>query len=127
MDYISVKEAADVYKRQVRAEQIQVKPYVQRKGHKHNANANSDQNICHRFRYTREQDKARHNQIQNHGVEPVSYTHLEWLVLKPWDIAFISKGENFKIPFFGRIIRKCCFMPIDRENPRKALRTINKA
>lgn len=53
----------------VRAEQIQVKPYVQRKGHKHNANANSDQNICHRFRYTREQDKARHNQIQNHGVE----------------------------------------------------------
>ena len=52
---------------------------------------------------------------------------IEWLVLKPWDIAFISKGENFKIPFFGRIIRKCCFMPIDRENPRKALRTINKA
>lgn len=52
---------------------------------------------------------------------------IEWLVLKPWDIAFISKGENFKIPFFGRIIRKCCFMPIDRENPRKALGTINKA
>ena len=52
---------------------------------------------------------------------------IEWLVLKPWDIAFISKDENFKIPFFGRIIRKCCFMPIDRENPRKALRTINKA
>lgn len=25
---------------------------------------------------------------------------IEWLVLKPWDIAFISKGENFKIPFF---------------------------
>lgn len=24
---------------------------------------------------------------------------IEWLVLKPWDIAFISKGENFKIPF----------------------------
>ena len=52
---------------------------------------------------------------------------IEWLVLKPWDIAFVSKDENFKIPFFGRIIRKCCFMPIDRENPRKALGTINKA
>lgn len=52
---------------------------------------------------------------------------IEWLVLKPWDIAFLSKGENFKIPFFGRIIRRCCFMPIDRENPRKALGTINKA
>lgn len=52
---------------------------------------------------------------------------IQWHVLKQWDIAFISKGENFKIPFFGRIIRKCCFMEIDRENPLKALRTINRA
>lgn len=50
-----------------------------------------------------------------------------WYALKKWKIAFVSKPSNFKIPFFGRIIRKCCFMPIDRENPRKAIVTINKA
>lgn len=50
-----------------------------------------------------------------------------WYALKQWKIAFVSKPGNFRIPFFGRIIRKCCFMAIDRENPRKALTTINKA
>ena len=79
--------------------------------------------------YTSGLEKIPKNQklmfVGNHrsNFDPI----IEWLVLKPWDIAFISKGENFKIPFFGRIIQKCCFMPIDRENPRKALRTINKA
>ena len=52
---------------------------------------------------------------------------LTWYALKKWKIAFISKPSNFKIPFFGRIIRKCCFMPINRENPRKAIPTINRA
>lgn len=52
---------------------------------------------------------------------------ITWHVLKDWQIAFVSKPSNFKIPFFGRIIRKCCFMPIDREDPRKAIVTINKA
>lgn len=52
---------------------------------------------------------------------------LTWYAFKEWKIAFVSKPENFKIPFFGRIIRKCCFLPIDRENPRKAIVTINKA
>lgn len=52
---------------------------------------------------------------------------IQWLVFKEWKPAFISKASNFKVPFFGRFIRKCCFMTIDRENPRKALVTINKA
>ena len=52
---------------------------------------------------------------------------ITWHTLKNWKIAFVSKPGNFKIPFFGRIIRKCCFLPIDRENPRKAIVTINKA
>ena len=52
---------------------------------------------------------------------------ITWCVLNKWKIAFVSKPENFKVPFFGRIIRKCCFLPIDRENPRKAIVTINKA
>jgi len=63
--------------------------------------------------------------VSNHrsNFDPI----ITWYILKKWKIAFISKPSNFKIPFFGRIIRKCCFMPIDRENPRNAIVTINKA
>ena len=42
-------------------------------------------------------------------------------------LAYISKASNFNIPWFGRFIRKCCFMDIDRENPRNAIVTINRA
>lgn len=52
---------------------------------------------------------------------------ITWYVFREWKIAFVSKPENFKIPFFGRIIRRCCFLPIDREDPRKAIGTVNKA
>lgn len=63
--------------------------------------------------------------VSNHrsNFDPI----ITWYILKKWKIAFISKPSNFKIPFFGRIIRKCGFMPIDRENPRNAIITINKA
>lgn len=50
-----------------------------------------------------------------------------WRAFKKWTPAFISKPENFKIPVFGRIIRRCCFLAIDRENPRNAIRTIQTA
>lgn len=49
---------------------------------------------------------------------------IEWHILRKFGLAFISKEGNFKIPIWGRIIRKCCFLSIDREN---AMRTINKA
>lgn len=52
---------------------------------------------------------------------------LTWYVLKKYQLAFISKPENFRIPIFGRLIRKCCFLPIDRENPRNAISTVHKA
>lgn len=52
---------------------------------------------------------------------------ISWYILRKYDIAFISKPENFDIPAFGRIIRKCCFMAIDRENPRNAIKTIIRA
>lgn len=63
--------------------------------------------------------------VSNHrsNFDPI----LTWHILKKYDLAFISKPENFKIPIFGRIIRKCCFLPIDRENPRNALQTVEKA
>lgn len=50
-----------------------------------------------------------------------------WFALREQSLAFVSKPENFKIPIFGRIIRKCCFLPIDRENGRKAMGTIHRA
>lgn len=50
-----------------------------------------------------------------------------WQVFKKWRPAYISKHSNFKIPVCGRLIRKCCFLAIDRENPRNAIKTINKA
>lgn len=52
---------------------------------------------------------------------------LTWHILRDRDLAFLSKEENFRIPIFGRLIRRCCFLAIDRENPRSALETIHKA
>lgn len=63
--------------------------------------------------------------ISNHrsNYDPI----IQWTVFKRFKISFISKKSNFKIPMYGRIIHRCCFMPIDRENPRKAMETINRA
>jgi len=52
---------------------------------------------------------------------------ITWYMFRDWNISFISKASNFKIPIFGRLIRRCCFMAIDRESPRKAINTINSA
>ena len=52
---------------------------------------------------------------------------LTWHALRGRQLAFISKPENFKVPFFGRIVRRCGFMPIDREDPRSAIVTVNEA
>lgn len=52
---------------------------------------------------------------------------IEWQILRAWELAFISKEANFHVPIFGRFIRKCCFMSIDRDDPGKALDTINRA
>ena len=52
---------------------------------------------------------------------------ITWCAFKKHKLAFISKKGNFKIPIFGQIIRKCCFMAIDRESPKKAIATINRA
>lgn len=50
-----------------------------------------------------------------------------WYVFRKYDVAFLSKESNFKVPVFGRWVRKCCFMKIDRENPKNALKTVEKA
>lgn len=62
--------------------------------------------------------------VSNHrsNFDPI----VTWHAFKKWNIAFVSKEENFHIPVLGRIIRRCGFHPIDRENPRNAIRTINE-
>lgn len=52
---------------------------------------------------------------------------ITWDILRKRDIAFISKPENFSVPVYGNLIRKCCFMGINREDPREALATLKKA
>lgn len=50
-----------------------------------------------------------------------------WYIFRRNHPSYISKESNFKIPFYGRIIKRCCFMSIDRENPRNAMKTIERA
>ena len=51
---------------------------------------------------------------------------IQWTVLPQWEIAFISKEGNFRIPFFGRFIRKCCFLSIDRSSPKRSVETMRQ-
>ena len=50
-----------------------------------------------------------------------------WIPLLQYDLAFISKPENFKIPILGRLLYPLCFLPLDRDNAKNAVQTINKA
>lgn len=70
-------------------------------------------------------NKQRFLLVSNHrsNFDPI----LTWHVLRKYDLAFLSKEENMHIFTFGKIIRKCCFMAIDRENPKKALETLIKS
>lgn len=52
---------------------------------------------------------------------------ISWYALRKHQPSFISKEENFHVPFYGRIIRRCCFMAIDRKNARNAMATIDRA
>ena len=45
-------------------------------------------------------------------------------VLRDWNISYISKPSNLKIPFIGKLAYGAGFLPINRENDREALKTI---
>lgn len=47
--------------------------------------------------------------------------------LMEYNVAFVSKPENFKLPIVGRFVSRCCYMTIDRENARNAMKTLHKA
>ncbi|MCF0136400.1 MAG: 1-acyl-sn-glycerol-3-phosphate acyltransferase [Lachnospiraceae bacterium] len=48
-------------------------------------------------------------------------------VLSDRQMAFVSKEANFRIPLVGAILHRSCFLSINREDPRKAITTINRA
>lgn len=43
------------------------------------------------------------------------------------NISYISKPSNLKVPFYGRMVRRCCFLSIDRNSARSSVKTIDKA
>ncbi|MBR0189268.1 MAG: 1-acyl-sn-glycerol-3-phosphate acyltransferase [Clostridia bacterium] len=47
------------------------------------------------------------------------------VALRNKNFAFISKPENFKIPVVRKFLYKGLYAPIDRENARNALKTVN--
>ena len=63
--------------------------------------------------------------ISNHrsNFDPI----VLWYVFNDWKLGLVSKASNFGIPIVGRMVRRICFLSIDRENPRNAIVTINKA
>ncbi|MCQ2610322.1 MAG: 1-acyl-sn-glycerol-3-phosphate acyltransferase [Treponema sp.] len=50
-----------------------------------------------------------------------------WWFFRKWHLAFISKEKNFHRPAFGRIIRRCCFLSIDRADPRQSIQVMMQA
>lgn len=52
---------------------------------------------------------------------------IECVVLRKTPLAFITKPSNFKIPIGRHMMSRCCYIPIDRENPKNAARSINRA
>jgi len=63
--------------------------------------------------------------VSNHrsNYDPI----VTWHALRGREVAFISKPDNFKVPVFGRFIRRCGFLAIDRSSPRSSVKTLNKA
>ena len=87
--------------------------------------------------------KTLHMRIHIHGMENLPEKGTPFLLvgnhrsifdpmigmayLVDWDLAYVSKQENLKIPFVGRYIAAVGCLPLDRENPKNAVRTIKKA
>ena len=60
--------------------------------------------------------------VGNHisGYDPL----ITLKALRKEKLIFVSKPENWNIPIAGRLVIRCCFRSIDRENARNALLTI---
>ena len=63
--------------------------------------------------------------VSNHrsGYDPITTV---W-ALRDRHVAFITKPENHRIPIAGPMIYRANYLPIDREIPRRAMKTIRFA
>lgn len=63
--------------------------------------------------------------IQNHRsmFDPL----VTLCALHRYQLGFITKPENMELPIIGRFAHRICCLPIDRENPRNAVKAINAA
>lgn len=80
-----------------------------------------------RIRFTGEEKlpQGRFLLVSNHRSNYDPITAL-W-AMRARDIAFVTKPENLRIPLAGPMIYKANFLPIDREDPRRAMTTIQTA
>ncbi len=49
------------------------------------------------------------------------------VALRKEPLVFISKPSNFKIPIGRHLMTRCCYISIDRDSPKKAVKSIMKA
>ncbi len=63
--------------------------------------------------------------IQNHRsmFDPI----VSIAFLGKYELGFITKPENTRLPVIGPFMHRICCIPIDRENPRNAVKSINAA
>ena len=63
--------------------------------------------------------------VSNHrsNFDPI----VTWYRFRKTPLSFVTKPSNLKIPFYGNIVKRCLFLPIDRQNARNAVKTIEKA
>ena len=69
--------------------------------------------------------KERFVLIQNHKAmfDPV----VTLAYFGKYEIGFITKPENTHLPVINKFMHRICCIPIDRENPRNAVKSINAA
>lgn len=62
--------------------------------------------------------------VSNHisNFDPI----LTLINLSKYDVTFVSKPENFKLPVAGPLIHMCGYLPIDRSSPRSSMKTLHK-
>lgn len=63
--------------------------------------------------------------IQNHKAmfDPI----VTIVCLGKYELGFITKPENYNLPVINKFMHRMCCIPIDRENPRNAVKSINAA
>lgn len=47
--------------------------------------------------------------------------------LASYKLSFVSKSSNFKIPFVEKYMHKCCYISLDRDDMRDAVKMVNQA